>query len=138
MLEQLIKLLASANGTIEGLQQQLEQLRCRLFGRSSEKWDPNQAIMDELLAHVLEQRAALPQVPAVAAAVKIEAHTRKVTPHGRSIFPESFTHEEIVIPVPEAERMCPITGQERPVIGYEISKKPVSYTHLTLPTIYSV
>ena len=123
MLEQMIKLLTSANGTIEGLQQQLEQLRRRLFGRSSEKWDPNQAIMDELLAHVLEQRAALPQIPAVTAAVKIEAHTRKVTPHGRSIFPESFTHEEIVIPVPEAERMCPITGQERPVIGYEISKK---------------
>ena len=123
MLEQVMKLLLAANGKIENLQQQVEQMFRRLYGRSSEKWDPNQTIMDELLAHVLEQRAALPQVPAVAAPVKIEAHTRKVTPHGRSIFPDTLKHEEIVIPVPEAERMCPITGQARPVIGYEISKK---------------
>jgi transposase len=123
VVEQLMKLLITANGKIEGLQQQVEQLTRRIYGRSSEKWDPNQAVMDEMLAHVLEQRAALPQVPAVTAPVKIEAHTRKVTPHGRSIFPETLKHEEIVIPVPEAERVCPVTGQERPVIGYEISKK---------------
>lgn len=123
MLEQVMKLLIAANGKIENLQQQVEQMLRRLYGRSSEKWDPNQAIMDELLAHVLEQRVTLPEAPAEAAPVKIEAHTRKVTPHGRSIFPDTLRHEEIVIPVPAAERVCPITGQERPVIGYEISKK---------------
>jgi transposase len=123
MVEQLVKLLTAANGTIETLQQQVEQMVRRLYGRSSEKWDPNQALMDEVLAAVLEQRAALPKATDASIPVKIEAHTRHVTPHGRSIFPETLKHEEIVIPVPEAERMCPITGQERPVIGYEISKK---------------
>jgi len=125
MLEQVIKLLLSANGKIEDLQEQVARLVRNIYGRSSEKWDPNQALMDELLANVLEQRAALAKVAEVpvAAPVKVDAHERKVTPHGRSIFPEHFTHEEIVIPVPEAERICPITGQERPVIGYEISKK---------------
>ena len=123
VVEQLVKLLTAANGKIEDLQHQVEQMVRRLYGRSSEKWDPNQALMDGVLADVLEQRAARPAVPVAATAVKVEAHTRKVTPHGRSVFPETLKHEEIVIPVPEAERMCPVTGQERPVIGYEISKK---------------
>ena len=123
VVHQLLETIGSLNGKVADLQQQVEQLVRRLYGRSSEKWDPNQGLMDEVLAHALEQRAALPEVPEQAAPVKIEAHTRKVTPHGRSIFPETVKHEEIVIPVPESERVCPVTGQERPVIGYEISKK---------------
>ena len=121
IIAQLTKLIGTLNGRVDDLQQQVEQLVRRLYGRSSEKWDPNQTVMDGLLAAVLEQgpvRAA----PA-AAPVKVEAHTRQVTPHGRGIFPETIKHQEIVIPVPEAERMCPITGQERPVIGYEETKK---------------
>lgn len=123
MIVQLMQANQSLADKVSGLLQQVEQLTRRIYGRSSEKWDPNQAIMDELLAHVLEQRAAQPQVPLDAVPVKIEAHTRKVTPHGRSIFPETLKHEEIVIPVPESDRLCPVTGEERPVIGYEISKK---------------
>jgi hypothetical protein len=72
MLEQVMKQLIAANGKIENLQQQVEQMFRRLCGRSSEKWDPNQAIMDELLAHVLEQRVTLPEAPAEAAPVNIE------------------------------------------------------------------
>ena len=123
MIAQLVQANQSLTDKVAGLLQHVEQLTRRIYGRSSEKWDPNQTIMDEVLAHVLEQRTTLPQVPEIAASVKIDAHTRKVTPHGRSIFPETLKHEEIVIQVPEAQRMCPITGQERPVIGYEISKK---------------
>jgi transposase len=119
---QLLQQLNQAQGRIGDLQQQVEQLVRRLYGRSSEKLDPNQVLMDALLIPALEQRATTPPT-AVTAAVKVEAHTRKVTPHGRTIFPETLKHEEIIIPVPESERICPVTGRERPVIGYEESKK---------------
>jgi len=122
MVVQLMQANRSLTEKVEGLLQQVEQLTRRLFGRSSEKWDPNQAVMDELLAGVLEQ-GPVKAAPPVPAPVTIAAHTRKSTPHGRSLFPETLKHEEIVIPVSEAERVCPITGQERPVIGYEITKK---------------
>jgi hypothetical protein len=123
VVEQLLKLLTAANHKVENLQQQVEQLLRRAYGRSSEKWDPDQMLMDALMAHALEQRAELPKAEPVVATVKVDAHERKVTPHGRSLFPETLKHEEIIIPVPEAERICPVTGLERPVIGYEVSKK---------------
>lgn len=124
VLAQVVQLLSKANVTIETLREQMAQMQRRLYGRSSEKWDPNQALLDEVLAQALEQRAAMP-APAVVetAPVKVDAHERKSTPHGRSAFPEDCRQEEIIIPVPEADRICPITGQERPVIGYEVSRK---------------
>jgi transposase len=122
MIVELMQANRSLTQRVTGLLEQMEQLTRRLFGRSSEKWDPNQAVMDELLAGVLEQ-GPVKAAPAVPAPVPVEAHTRKSTPHGRSMFPETIQHVEIVIPVPEAERVCPLTGQERPVIGYEITKK---------------
>lgn len=95
----------------------------RLYGRSSEKWDPNQILMDEMLIAALEQRhgsdsAGEPEHP-----VKIAEHERRYTPHGRGMFPDSLEREEIIVPVPESERVCPVTGRERPVIGYEESKR---------------
>jgi transposase len=123
VLIQVLQVLATANGRIETLQNQVEQLTRRLYGRSSEKWDPNQTVMEDLLIPVLEQGPTKTAEPLVTPTIQVPSHTRKVTPHGRNVFPETLRHEEIIIPVPEAERLCPITGQERPVIGYEISKK---------------
>jgi len=122
VLMQVLQALRQATGKIEELQQHLEQLARRLYGRSSEKLDPNQILMDALLIPALEQRQPAPGQSA-AAGVKVEGHTRKHTPHGRGIFPETLRHEEIIVPVPEHERICPQTGKERPLIGYEITKK---------------
>ena len=92
-----------------------------MYGRRSENWNPDQQLMDELLAAVLDQGKTAEETPSQTG--KVETHTRKVTPHGRSVFPDTIKHEEVIIPVPEKERICPVTGRERPVIGYEISKK---------------
>ena len=92
-----------------------------MYGRSTERWDPNQALMEGVLIEAHEAQPPASEPPIVT--VPVPAHTRKVTPHGRSLFPETLPHVEIVIPVPESERLCPITGQERPVIDYEITKK---------------
>lgn len=121
MIVQLLAANAKLTDRVATLQQQVEQLTHRLFGRSSERWDPNQTLLDPVLIAALEQRQPIAEPAAVSVAVP--AHTRKVTPHGRTIFPETLRHEVIVIPVPEAERLCPVTGRERPVIGYEEVKK---------------
>ena len=42
MVAQLVKLVTAANGTIEGLREQVAQLTRRMYGRSSEKWDPGE------------------------------------------------------------------------------------------------
>jgi len=121
MLEQVLKLFGKAQVRIEQLEKQLDQMLRRMYGRRSEKWNPDQQLMDELLAAVLDQGKTAEETPSQT--VKVETHTRKVTPHGRSVFPDTIKHEEVIIPVPEKERICPVTGRERPVIGYEISKK---------------
>ncbi len=121
MIVELFAANAKLTDKVATLQQQVEQLSRRLYGRSSERWDPNQTLLDALLVEALEQRQ--PEVDPPAVTVAVPEHTRKVSAHGRTIFPETLRHEVIIIPVPEAERCCPVTGLERPVIGYEDVKK---------------
>lgn len=121
MVQQLVEVVGEARIRIEQLEKQLDQLLRRMYGRRSEQWNPDQRVMEELLAAVLEKGKISNQNPSPT--VKVEAHARKVTPHGRSLFPDTIKHEEVIIPVPEEERICPVTGRERPVIGYETSQK---------------
>lgn len=93
MLEEVLKLFNQAQGCIEQLGKHLERMLKRLYGRSREKWHPDQMLMNELLAKVLEQRQASEEMPS--ASVKVEAHTRHVIPHGRSVLPETLKHEEV-------------------------------------------
>ena len=116
------QLIEKLDGRVGDLQAYVAELTRKMFGRSSEKWDPNQILMDDVLIAALEQKQS--ESPIVTAPpVKVDAHMRKVTPHGRTLFPETIKHEEVVIPVPEEQRRCPITGLERPFIGYEETKK---------------
>jgi hypothetical protein len=57
MLEQVLKLFGKAQVRIDQLEKQLDQMLRRMYGHSSEKWNPDQKLMDELLAAVLDQRA---------------------------------------------------------------------------------
>lgn len=123
IVQQLLEVIAGLKAKLGLTEHQVELLTRRLYGRSSEKWDPNQLLMDELLLKVLEERKATESAALPQTTVKIPEHARKITPHGRGIFPETLPREEIVIPVPESQRICPVTGQQRPVIGYEESKK---------------
>lgn len=125
MVEQLLEIINGLKSKISLTEHQLSLMVRRLYGRRSERWDPNQVLMDAVLIAALEQRRPREQTeaPESSVVVKVPEHERKVTSHGRGIFPETLTHEEVIIPVPESERMCPVTGQERPVIGYEESKR---------------
>jgi transposase len=125
IVEQLLEIIAGLKSKLSLTEHQLALMVRRLYGRKSERWDPNQLLMDEMLITALEQRKPLEQTKESDASVvvKVPEHERRCTPHGRGIFPDTLPHEEVIVQVPESERMCPITGEERPVIGYEESKR---------------
>ena len=54
-IAELTKQLASAQHQLKILQNQVEQLLRRVYGRRSEKLDPNQLMFDNLILQVAEQ-----------------------------------------------------------------------------------
>jgi transposase len=107
------------NRTIEGLQHQLQQLLRRMYGRSSEKVDPQQMALFEKL---LEQLA--PSVPerVVVQPVPAEAASR-AQGHGRRRLPSDLPRQKVIHDLPEQEKPCPCCGKLRHVIGQEISEQ---------------
>ena len=51
--------------------------------------------------------------------------------------PESLTRLRVLV-VDDEKRLTDLLRLELDVEGYDVDVEPVSYTHLTLPTIYSV
>jgi transposase len=110
--------------TVQRLQQQLEQYVKRVYGHSSERYCPEQILFDPLLL------ASLPDGSRVeAAAVEPQEappsspRRRKYTPHGRLPIPEHLERVVIELDVDACQRLCPRTGAEMVVIGYEESEK---------------
>ena len=57
-IEELSKKLSSSQRQVDTLQHQVEQLLRRIYGRRSEKFDPNQLSFDNILIQAIEQSAA--------------------------------------------------------------------------------
>lgn len=121
LVVRLAGLLAKERALSAHYKQRVVELLRRLYGRKSETWDPQQALLTGILADALSQ----PVAPAPETApVTVPAHQRKHTPHGRTKdFPDTIRRQEHLIAVPESERLCPLTGKPRPVIGYDIAQK---------------
>jgi transposase len=103
------------------LQDQMNLMIKRMHGKKSEKLDPNQVLMDELMLSVEGTTAPAVETPEGAEA---EAKPRKKSKrNGRTPFPEHLKQNIIELDVPEEEKICPVTGKERPLIGYEETKK---------------
>ena len=109
---------------IEKFKSQVAWLTKQLFGRKSEKIDPNQAWFDALTINAVEGNP--PAAPAPALEQTVAAHTRKVTPHGRGELPANLPREYVVVDVSEDEKTLP-DGTQRPVIGHEDAER-VAYT----------
>lgn len=112
-----IKLLEEQN---KQLAIQVEYLKRQLFGRKSERFDPNQMFLDELMIQTIEENPTsdLPEETEVV----IEAHTRKGKSGGRNLFPDELERVYEYVDVPDAEKLLP-DGTERPLIGYEDSQR---------------
>jgi transposase len=123
--EELTKKLQSAQRNITMLQNQVEQLLRRVYGRRSEKLDPNQLMFDELILEAIEQPVSRPlSEPPVAEESKIKRPGTKKRLHpGRIPIPEHLERVEIVLDIPEEKKVCPETGKPLKQIGEEVSEK---------------
>lgn len=117
--QQLVEDQQQKDRTIAGLQQQLQYLLRRVFGRSAEKLDPKQLQLFETLLNQLAPPAPAPAEPEFAATA---APTRSPGP-GRRRLPASLPRQKIIHDLPEDEKPCPCCGQPRHIIGQEVSEQ---------------
>ena len=106
---------------IKTLNEQLEWLKRQLFGRKSERFNPDQKSFDFLI-EAIENRP--PLEPEAAVETQVAAHVRKRTPHGRSILPDHLERVIVEVDIPDEQKILP-DGSERPRIGYDDSEKLV-------------
>ena len=121
---ELTRKLESIQRQLTTLQHQMEQMLRRLYGRKSEQLNPNQMMFDSIILESLEQNA--PQMP-FAADVPVQPEvvkTRKASEHhGRVPIPEHLERVEILLDIPEEQKVCPETGEPLKVITVEVSEK---------------
>jgi transposase len=126
-IEELTKKLHSSLLNLKMLQHQVDQLLRRVYGRRSEKLDPNQLMFDGLLLESLEEPAAHPEPladvrPPVEPGRKRPVRTKRNHP-GRLPIPEHLERVEIILDIPEEDKVCPETGKPLKQIGWEVSEK---------------
>jgi transposase/uncharacterized coiled-coil protein SlyX len=108
--------------TIDKLRYQMDDLLRRLYGRKSEKLDPNQLLMDEFIL-AADGQVQKPELPEPAEEEPPAKQRKKRKRSGRQPLPDHLPRNEIIISVPEDQKICASTGQPRPFLGYEQSEK---------------
>jgi transposase len=112
------------------LQHQIEQLIRRIYGRKSEKIDPNQMMMDSILQESIAQSAVM--IAQSESEAKADALVDSVTPakerkertvHGRLPIPEHLERVEVILDIPEDKKVSFRTGEPLKVISVEVSEK---------------
>jgi transposase/uncharacterized coiled-coil protein SlyX len=118
MVVELTQALANQQQHAAHLQEQLERLLRRLYGRRSERLDPSQ------LSLFAEDQEATRTTPPVTTNTDSGGQGRqRRTPHGRQRLPEYLQRQDIRHELTEAERACPCCGQQRVVLGEEVSEQ---------------
>jgi len=121
---ELTRKLESTQRQLTTLQHQMEQMLRRLYGRKSEQLNPHQMMFDSLILESLQQNAQ--QIPPEAE-VQIEPETVKTRKasehHGRVPIPEHLERVEILLDIPEEQKICAETGEPLKVISVEVSEK---------------
>lgn len=122
-VEELKKLVLALSSENRVLQEQVNILNARLFGRKSEKlshFDERQArLFDEI---ELEYKKG-PELPAISEdedRITVPAHGRKKP--GRKPLPSDIPRKEVILDIPEEEKTCSC-GAEKVRIGEETSEK---------------
>jgi transposase len=102
------------------LREQLEWLKRQMFGNRSEKLPPS--LPGTTPVDLFGNDAAVPSPSTVA----VPAHERKVAPkaaHGREALPEGLPVEEILLDVPDEEKICGGCGTELVRIGEDVREE---------------
>ena len=124
-IEELTKKLRSTQLSMKMLQHQVEQLLRRVYGRRSEKLDPNQLMFDNLILEALDQPSSQvpPELPVEEKPERKRPRTVKRLHPGRIPIPEHLERVEIVLDIAEEDKVCPETGKPLKKIGEEVSEK---------------
>lgn len=125
-IAQLVSKLESTQRQLTTLQHQIEQMLRRLYGRKSEKISPNQLMLDPIMFEGLNPTQGEEPPPEVSALPdqQVVVKTRKSSQHqGRVPIPEHLERVEILIDIPEEQKVCPKTGEALKMINIEISEK---------------
>ena len=126
-IKELIKKLHSSLLNVKMLQHQVDQLLRRVYGRRSEKLDPNQLMFDNLVLESLEQPdipiEPLAELPATAEPEKKRPVKTKRNHPGRLPIAEHLERVEIILDIPEEDKICAETGKPLKQIGWEVSEK---------------
>jgi transposase len=122
-IDELTNVIENKDQTIRVQQNQLNDLIKRIYGRKSEKLDPNQIVFDEM---VLEAEKNLPvkEGPQIDPEVKeqiVREHIRRIHP-GRRPFPEHIERVEHYLDVDEKDKYTK-DGNQRPLIGVDVTEK---------------
>ena len=124
-IQELTKKLESTQLTMKKLQHQIEQLLRRVYGKRSEKIDPRQMVFDSFFMEALDQQAPQTQ-PEIIPEQKVEIKKTRIVKRnhpGRIPIPDHLERVEILLDIPEEEKICPETGKPLKKIGEEISEK---------------
>jgi transposase len=120
--QELEVLVESLQGMIRQQQHQMEGLLKRVYGKSSEKLDSSQLLMQELILEADKNYASKTEesiVPIVE--TKVATHTRRH--HGRQALPEHLKRVEHVLDVSTQERSCDDCGKELKHIGNDVTER---------------
>ena len=100
----------------------MEGLIKRVYGKSSEKLDPNQLLMQELILEA-DKNGALKAQEAVELVHEtvVEAHTRRH--HGRQALPEHLKRVEHILEVAADEKNCTDCGKGLVHIGDDVTER---------------
>jgi len=121
LIRELLETLRQQTHLNEKLQHQLEQLLRRIYGKKSEKLDPNQLLLfarEFLEAAAPETKPEPEPEPATPAAAKPPAKG-----HGRKPLPANLPRKRVVHDVPPEHRPCPDCGALRACIGEEVREQ---------------
>jgi transposase len=121
LIRQLLDAQREKDHLIAGMQQQLNCLLRRVYGRSSEKLDPNQlALFEKMLAELANAAppAAIPEPAPGPAASSVKANG-----HGRRQLPPELERRPVVVDLPEEQKPCPCCQAVRERMGEEITEK---------------
>jgi transposase len=122
-IEELTRKLESTQRQLTTLQHQMDQMLRRLYGRKSEQINPNQLMFDPIVLQSLSQNAQQPPEPAAPVKSDIAKPRKASQHHGRVPIPEHLERVEILLDIPEAQKVCPETGEPLKVITVEVSEK---------------
>jgi len=123
-INELTRKLESTQRQLATLQHQMEQMLRRLYGHKSEQLNSNQLMLDSIVLQALEQNACTQHTPKEAEPVIREVKPRRVSEHhGRVPIPEHLERVEIILDIPEEQKVCPETGAPLKVIAVEITEK---------------